>query len=141
MRLESKLRTAAKRIKLNGIFWYYIVLPNPKAGHPDEDDFIFLLTSWRNRKAAAQSYCLRWAIEVTFRHLKSNGFRIEDMRIEGRSKREMMMAILNLVFVLCVIEGRKFYHRKPKSQQTKIDHKTGRTTLVHTTFRQGLCKA
>jgi hypothetical protein len=134
-------KIVSKRIKLNGIFWYYIVLPNPKARHPDEDDFIFLLTSWRNRKAGAQSYCLRWAIEVTFRHLKSNGFRIEDMRIEGRLKREMMMAILNLVFVLCVIEGRKFYDRKPKSQQTKIDHKAGRTTLVHTIFRQGLCKA
>lgn len=140
LRRCKKCKIVSKRIELNGTFWYYIVLPNPRAGHPEEDDFIFLLTSLRNRKAAAQDYCLRWSIEVTFRHLKSNGFRLEDMKIEGRPKREMMMAILNLVFVLCVIEGRKFYHRKPKSQQTKIDHKTGRKTLVHTIFRQGLCK-
>ena len=137
----KKCKIVSKRINLNGIFWYYIVLPNPRAGHPDEDDFIFLLTSWRNRKSAAESYWLRWSVEVTFRHLKSNGFGLEDMSLEGRSKREMMMAILNLVFVMCVIEGRKFFHRKPKSQQTKTDHKTGKTTLVHTIFRQGLCKA
>jgi len=62
------------------------------------------------------------------------------MSLEGRSKREMMMAILNLVFVMCVIEGRKFFHRKPRSQQRKVDHRTGKTTLVHTIFRQGLCK-
>ena len=135
-----KCKMTSKRIVLNGEVWYYIIIRNPKAGHPDEDDFIFLLSSWYNRTAAAAAYTRRWSIEVTFRHLKSNGFRLEDLHLVGRAKREMMMAILNLVFVLCVVEGRKFSHRHPGSQQTKMNHQTGRITLVHSTFRQGLCR-
>jgi transposase len=130
----------SKRVIIGSAAWYYIIIRNPKAGHPDEDDFIFLLSSWYNRTAAAEAYARRWAIEVTFRHLKSNGFRLEDMRVEGKEKRETMMAILNLVFVLCVIEGRKFYQRHPRSRQTKTDHQTGRVTIVHSVFRQGLSR-
>lgn len=130
----------SKRIIMGNAAWYYIIIRNPKAGHPNEDEFIFLLSSWYNRTAAAQAYARRWSIEVTFRHLKSNGFRLEDMRLEGRAKREVVMAMLNLVFVLCVIEGRKFYQRNPRSKQTKTDHRTGRITIVHSTFRQGLCR-
>ena len=113
---------------------------NPKAGHPGEDDFVFLLSSWYNRQAAAEPYTRRWPIEVTFCHLKSNGLRLEDLRLEGKQKREVMLAILNLIFVLCVIEGRKFYHRHARSQQTKRDSRSGKRTLVHAILRQGLCR-
>jgi hypothetical protein len=136
----KRCRIISRRVVLGGAAFYYIIVRNPKANRPDEDEFIFLLSSWFNRVAAAEAYCRRWAIEVTFRHLKSNGFCLENMKVEGRPKREMMMAIINLVFVLCVVEGRKFYQRHPRSQQTKIDHRTQRRTLVHAVFRQGLCR-
>ncbi len=103
----------SKHIVIQGVAWYYIIFRNPKAGHPEEDEFIFLLSSWFNRTAAVEAYARRWSIEVTFRHLKSNGFRLEDLHLEGKQKREMMMAILNLIFVLCFVEGRKFFHRPP----------------------------
>lgn len=74
MKKSKRRKIISKRIVLNGAAWYYIIIPNPKAAHKDEDDFIFLLSSWFNRRAAAEAYCLRWSIEVTFRHLKSNGF-------------------------------------------------------------------
>ena len=140
MKRCRKCERVSKRILIGSAAWYYIIVRNPKAGHPDEDDFVFLLSSWFNRRAAAEAYTRRWSIEVTFRHLKSNGFHLEDMRLEGRQKREMMLAILNLVFVLCVVEGRKFCQRHPKSQQTKMDPRTGRRTLVHAIFRQGLSR-
>ena len=94
-----KCKMISKRIVLNGETWHYIIIRNPKAGHPDENNFIFLLSSWYNRKAAAEAYTRRWPIEVTFRHLKSNGFSLEDLRLVGRPKREIMMANLNLIFV------------------------------------------
>ena len=128
----------SKRIVLGGAYYYYIVVRNPKADHQDEDEFVFLLTSWFNRTAAVAAYLRRWSIEVTFRHLKSNGFNLESLRLEGRAKREMMMAMLSVVFALCVIEGRKFYQRHPQSRQVKTDHQRGCKTLVHSVFRQGL---
>jgi hypothetical protein len=32
---------------------------------------------------------------VTFRHLKSNGFNLEEMRVEGKDKKELMMTTLS----------------------------------------------
>ena len=132
-RCRSK-KMVSKRIIIDEIAWYYIIFCNPKAAHPDEDEFIYLLSSWFNRAKAVEAYARRWSIEVTFRHFKSNGFRLEDLNLVGRHKREAMMAILNLVFVLCIVEGRKFAQRHPRSQQTKTDHKTGRVTLVNYIF-------
>ena len=89
----KKCQRVSKRVIIGSAAWYYIIVRNPKAGHPDEDDFVFFLSSWFNRRAAAEAYTRRWSIEVTFRHLKSNGFRLEDMRLEGRQKREVVLAI------------------------------------------------
>jgi hypothetical protein len=123
---------------MEGIPYYYVICRNPKADHPEEDEFVFLLTSLLNRNSAAAAYAYRWQIEVSFRHLKTNGFNLEDMRVEGPEKRELMFAILNLLFVICIREGEQFYRHHPESHQTKMDHKAGVVRIVHSTFRQGL---
>lgn len=128
----------SKRITIDGLPYYYVICRNPKADHPEEDEFIFLLTSLFNRMLAADAYALRWQIEVSFRHLKTNGFNLEDMRVEGPQKRELMFAILNLLFVICIREGEKFYREYPSSKQVKIDHVAGVVRVVHSVFRQGL---
>lgn len=128
----------SKRIFIKGLPYYYVICRNPKAGHPNEDEFVFLLTSLFNRTAAAAAYSFRWQIEVSFRHLKTNGFNLEDMRVEGPEKRELMFAILNLLFVVCIREGEQFYRLNPRSRQVKTDHNTGVVRVVHSTFRQGL---
>ena len=128
----------SKRILMEGIPYYYLICRNPKADHPDEDEFVFLLTSLLNRDSAAAAYSYRWQIEVSFRHLKTNGFNLEDMRVEGPQKRELMFAILNLLFVICIREGERFYRYHPDSRQIKMDHQTGIVRIVHSTFRQGL---
>lgn len=128
----------SKRILIQGIPYYYIICRNPKADHENEDEFIFLLTSILNRTTAAAAYSFRWEIEVSFRHLKTNGFNLEDMRVEGPEKRELMFAILNLLFVICIREGERFYRLNPTSKQVKTDHNAGVVRVVHSTFRQGL---
>lgn len=85
-------------------------------------------------------YYIRWSVKVSIRHLKLNGFRLEDMSLERRTKREMMMAIQNLVFVMCVIEGRKFFPSQTKEPMVKFDHTTGKTTLFMSSFDRGFAK-
>ena len=138
MRSVKSTKIVSKRIKIGGLTCYYIIVRNPKAGLGHEDDFLFLLSSWHNRTASATAYLHRWSIEVTFRHLKSNGFELDKICFSDPAKWEVMFAMLNVVFAMCVIEGRKFGHHHPNSQQTKTDHCTGKPTLVHSVFRQGL---
>jgi hypothetical protein len=109
----------SERILIQGLSCYYIICRNPKAGHPKEDEFVFLLTSLLNRTTAAKAYAFRWEIEVSFRHLKTNGCNLEDMSVEGPEKRELMFAILNLLFVICIREGEQFYRLNPRSRQVK----------------------
>ena len=125
----------SKRILIQGLPYYYIICHNPKAGHAKEDEFVFLLTSLLNRTTAAAAYSFRWEIEVSFRHLKTNGFNLEDMRVEGAQKRELMFAILNLLFVICIRAGERFYRLNPQSRQVKTDHNAGVVRVVHSTFR------
>lgn len=44
MKRCKRCKIVSKRIVLNGTVWYYIIIRNPKAGHSDEDDFVFLLS-------------------------------------------------------------------------------------------------
>lgn len=137
LKKNKKIKLVSKLVEIGGCEYRYIIVRNPKAGHPDEDDFVYFLTSLTNAKYAAEQYSVRWQIEVTFRHLKSNGFNLEEMRVEGKEKKELMMAILSMVFAIMVAEGAKFYRSNPKARQQKKDHRRGVITLVHSTFRQG----
>jgi hypothetical protein len=96
-RLEKNKKTklVSKLVEIGGCEYRYIIVRNPKAGHPEEDDFVYFLTSLSNAKYAAGQYSVRWQIEVTFRHLKSNGFNLEEMRVEGKDKKELMMTTLS----------------------------------------------
>jgi hypothetical protein len=67
-----------------------------------------------------------------------SGFHLEDMSVEGPEKRELLFAILNLLFVICIREGEQFYRINPRSRQVKKDHEAGVVRVVLSTFRQGL---
>ena len=133
----KKCKLVSKVVELGGETYRYIIVRNPKADPPDEDDYVYFLTSLNNARFAAAQYSTRWQIEVTFKHLKSNGFDLEKMRLEGTDKRELMMAILSMLFAIMVHEGRMFYRKKPSARQTKMDHQRGKITLVCSVFRQG----
>ncbi len=134
---NKKTKTVSKPIVLGGQTYRYVIARNSKAGHPNEDDYIYFLTSLKNGAWAAKQYPYRWQIEVTFKHLKSNGFDLEKMRVEGVGKHELMMAIVSMLFAIMVLEGTKFYRDNPRAKQVKEDHCRGKITLVHSTFRQG----
>ena len=136
-RCKKKARIS-KPIQLGGKSFYYVVVRNPKADHPDEDEFVFLLTSLRRADQAHKQYSVRWSIEVTFGHLKTNGFDLEAMRVEGTAKRELLLQLVSLAYIWMCAQGLKFYRKYPTSRQTKWDGKRQVRTLVHSTFRQGM---
>ena len=68
-------------------------------------------------------YVKRWKIETCFKHLKSIGFDLEAMRVEGRKRRNLMFAVVVLVYILSVLEGLKTHAKKVK-MKTYADGKT-----------------
>jgi hypothetical protein len=49
---------------------------------------------------------------VRFKHLKSNGFDLEELHVQKEYKVQMMMAALVLAYTLAVVKGLKKYKRK-----------------------------
>ena len=140
LRRNKKVSRVSKVVILFGSTYRYVVLRNPKADHPKEDEFVFLLTSLPSAVWADKHYRVRWQIEVTFKHLKSNGFNLEAMRVEGTDKRNLMMLMASIAFIMMAARGAKFYRKHPRSRQTKVDYQRGVVTLVHSIFRTGMAE-
>lgn len=131
---KAKGKKVSKKIKLNGLDLHYIVMKNPRLDA--EDELVFLLTNWTSPTQAARLYEWRWQIEVCFKHLKSNGFDLEAMNVQGKYKRHLMMAIAVFVYILAIREGLlKEYH---KGARMVLDKTTGFHYRAVSVFKQGL---
>ena len=70
------------------------------------DPLVLLLsnTNWSHRQIADR-YRIRWFTECLFKHLKSNGFEIEELGMTSLPKIRLLIAIVVVVYVVCVGEG------------------------------------
>ncbi|MBK8922365.1 MAG: hypothetical protein IPM81_12820 [Saprospirales bacterium] len=67
----------------------FVMLPNPKAD-AEEPTLIFLTTP-PNAQKAAHLYAKRWKIECLFRHLKTNGYNLEDLNLKEPPNKSLLM--------------------------------------------------
>jgi len=100
-----KKKLVKKQIILDGHAYTIIIMPNPKA-NAEEPEMIFL-TTLPNATQAARLYAKRWKIECLFRHLKTNGYNLEDLNLKDPNKNLLMMAIVTAAYILAVREGWK----------------------------------
>ena len=127
-------KTLGKAIFLQGKRFRFVVLKNPK---PDAaEPLIYLLSSLEETPAQiAAHYPIRWQIETCFKHLKSNGFNLEEMNLDGEYRSRLMMAIVVFAYTLSVCEGLKEYSKVPVKK-----YKSGLQTKAYSVFRIGLDK-
>lgn len=92
-----------KRIKLGGRFYFISMRSNPKATAGDE--VIIFLTRIRAVKKTVDQYVKRWRIECLFRHLKTNGFGLEDINFKPVGRSNLLMAIVGLSYAMTVRVG------------------------------------
>lgn len=108
--LRSKVpyKAVRKRFILNGLELYFIVAKNPDAD--TKEPFILLITNLdRRANDIASMYLIRWKIEHCFFHLKSNGFQLESINLQSKSRRKLLMATVVLAYILSIHEGLKTY--------------------------------
>lgn len=120
-----------KHILLDGQSYYISMRPNPKRT-PGEEVFIFLTLIRPVRKTVDQ-YIKRWRIECLFRHLKTNGFHLQELNLKPVLKSNLMMAILCLAYSFTI-------RAAWKSQATirRIQFANGTVFPAQSIFRRGL---
>jgi len=131
LRCTRKNRLVKKQILLDGTAYTFIVMPNPK--EVAEEVVMIFLTTLPNAAKAADMYAKRWKIECLFKHLKTNGFNIEDMNLKDPGKNLLLMAIAATAYILAIREGLKQQKKIPKQQ-----YKDGSESPEVSIFRQGL---
>lgn len=94
---KMKIRIGKKHVA-------YIMLL-PQENQNAKESFVLLVTSLKSWSEARKIFRRRWPIECCFKHLKSNGFDLEKIKVEGQHKTELFFAILTLVYVLAIKEG------------------------------------
>lgn len=127
--LKNKL--VKKQIVLDSEPYTIVMLPNPKFD-ADEPVMIFL-TTLPNAAKAAELYAKRWKIESLFRHLKTNGYNLEDLNLKDPNKNLLMMAIVTTAYILAIREGLK------RKKQIPTQHYSDGTKWPEVSiFREGL---
>ena len=106
-------------------------MPNPKQG-TKEPIFLFLTTLSDAHKATAL-YAKRWKIECLFRHLKTNGYNLEDLNLKNTGKNLLMLAIVATAYILAIMAGWKKRGRIPVQR-----YSDGSKTMEVSIFRAGL---
>lgn len=111
--LRSKIadKAISKVIELDGVKLLFVVVKNPK--NDPKEPVIFLLSSQLHKpaKSVAMIYCKRYKIEHCFKHLKSNGFNLEQINLRTPARCRLLMAITVFAYVLSIHEGLKDYKK------------------------------
>jgi hypothetical protein len=107
------------------------MMPNPKL--EAEEVVMIFLTTLTNAANAAKLYAQRWKIECLFKHMKTNGFNLEDMNLKDANKNLLMMAIVTTAYIRAIREGFKCKKKIPIQR-----YEDGTQTREVSLFRQGL---
>ena len=130
-----------KFIEIQGHRYLFVIFRNPKIENT-EDPLIYFLSSLNKKGKIIKAYPIRWSIECCFKHLKSNGFNLEDINMKNSLKIELMMAILVFLYTLCIRQGLLVYHnfkRNKRSDYKQFDkNKKPFQTLTVSVFRKGI---
>jgi len=138
MQREAKKSTyknvgVAKRITIAGEAYTFVIFKNPKKGA--EEPLVYFISTLRDKRKIVKVYPIRWKIECCFKHLKSNGFNLEELNFSNKEKIKLMMAIVSFLYVLCIHQGLLAYSKLKKSDFKK--YRDGTKTLAVSIFRKG----
>ena len=122
-----------KRFMLDGKPYYLSMKPDP-ANAGGEGAIVFL-TLLRPAGKTVDQYLKRWRTECLFRHLKTNGFHLEDLNMSCPLKSNLMMAVVCLAYVISIRAGWK---DREAIRQIQFDDET--VLPAQSVFRHGLSK-
>lgn len=118
---------------LGSIEYTFVVVKNSRNGR-NEEPYLYFISDLTNAYEIVEHYSKRWKIECCFKHLKRNGFNIEDINLKVDIKIELMMGILACAYLMAIIEG--IIQQKISPHKMKV-YKNGTKSPVISIFRSG----
>ena len=111
LRRALKGRRVSQWFELDGYTYQFVAICHQDG--PQNADPLVLLVSNLNwsKLIIAGRYRIRWTTECFFRHLKSNGFDLEELGFESPHKIRLLVAIVVVLYVICVAEGLRQFNR------------------------------
>ncbi|RDB06088.1 transposase [Runella aurantiaca] len=100
-----------------------------------DEPVICLITNILYQKRVGKQYAKRWKIEYCFKHLKTNGFNLEDMSLTDLKKIRLMISLVIVAYVLSIREG---IIQKKTQKIRVIKYRNGNEYPAVSTFRCGL---
>lgn len=100
-----------------------------------KEPIVYLLTNVLDQKKIGQKYKHRWRIEYCFKHLKSNGFDLEDMAWKRLDKIQLTVSMVILAYILAIKEGALAEKINTKTEMKK--YKNGTEYPAISLFRTG----
>jgi len=120
-------------MSLGAITYTFVMIKNPK--YNPKEPYLYFISDLKDAKVIANHYLKRWKIECCFKHLKTNGFNIEDINFEYDQKTELMMAVLAVLYTTAIVEGLLSHQQKPIPIKK---YKNNKNYLGESVFRRGL---
>lgn len=100
-----------------------------------DEPIVYLITNILTKKRVGKQYAKRWKIEYCFKHLKTNGFNLEDMSLTDLKKIRLMISLVVVAYILAVREG---IIQEKKQKVRVIKYKNGDKLPAVSIFRNGL---
>ena len=100
-----------------------------------DEPIVYLITNILTKKRVGKQYAKRWKIEYCFKHLKTNGFNLEDMSLTDLKKIRLMISLVVVAYILAVREG---IIQEKKQKVHVIKYKNGDKLPAVSIFRNGL---
>jgi hypothetical protein len=124
-------RSVGKAINLEGMALTFVVLPNKQVNAKEE--LLYLLSSLSHVFTISEAYRLRWLTECCFKHMKSNGFHLEELGFKDENKIRLLLALVVFCYCLAIHEGLKF-----DKYVARKHYKDGSLYRQVSVFRNGL---
>lgn len=136
--LYRKGLNSAEILLVGEYICHFVALKNT-AGR-DREPWIYFFTNLDDPQQASHFYQLRWTIECCFKHLKSNGFNLEDHGFELPHQVDILMAMAVLLYTVCLIGGVIQVQTEVAANRMKKPKKypNGKTYPPKALFRIGL---
>jgi hypothetical protein len=99
------------------------------------EPIIYLITNILHQKRIGKQYAKRWKIEYCFKHLKTNGFNLEDISLTDLKKIRLMISLVVVAYIMAVREG--IIQQKLQPVRV-IKYKNGDKLPSVSIFRNGL---
>lgn len=123
---------ASTLIEINNLKFRLWIVKNTR--QDTNEPLVYMLTNILHKRNIPDLYRLRWRIEYLFKHLKTNGYNLEDLRITDLNKIRLLLSMLVLAYILAILTAINERKTKPVKKKT---YQTQKKYDLVSVFKQG----